>query len=230
MKHIRQLSALVMTGVVAASLLVTAGPASAALGDPTVWFVHGVPGATVEVCVNGMPAKDGFSYRQKFSSVMPAGDYTFALYADGANCIGTPIDVANITRTLETFGNYTIVAGVDDQTGNVRFFWFTNNVANVRRGMSRVSIRPVAVAPAVNVFMNKVKVTDPALAQGDSKTVQQPWGDYATRVKVAGVGTTLLGPVTLSFANKTAVQLFVVGNSTTGFRFLRITQGVSTSI
>ena len=167
MKRIRLLSALVMTGIVAASVVVTAVPSSAQVGDPTVWFVQGVPGATVEVCVNGVPTKDGFGYRQTFSmSQMPIGDYTFALYADGANCTGTPLDDASLTHTVGT-GNYTIVAGVDAQTGRVRFFWFRNYMAQLRTELTRVVIRPIGVAPAVNVFIDKVRVTNPALAQED---------------------------------------------------------------
>ena len=115
MRRMRRLSALVATGVVVASLFATAGTASAAPGDATLWVVHGVPGATVEVCVNGAPAKEDFAYRQKFSTLVPAGDYTFALYANGANCTGTPIDQADITRTVAMDGNYTIVAGVSNR-------------------------------------------------------------------------------------------------------------------
>lgn len=226
MRRMRRLSALATAGMVMASLFATAGTASAAAGDATLWVVHGVPGATVEVCVNGAPAKEDFAYRQKFSAALPAGDYTFALYANGANCIGTPIDTASITRTLLMDGNYTIVAGVSAQTGKVRFFWFSNNVANTQRGKFRLSIRHVAVAPAVNVFMNKARITDPALMQGASKTVQLPWGDYVTRVKKAGSSTTVLGPVTRSYESRTAVQLYIVGNSTEGYKFLRINQDV----
>ena len=136
MRRMRRLSALVATGVVVASLFATAGTASAAPGDATLWVVHGVPGATVEVCVNGAPAKEDFAYRQKFSTLVPAGDYTFALYANGADCMGTPIDMATITRAVAMDGNYTIVAGVSTQTGKVRFFWFSNDVANTSVGSS----------------------------------------------------------------------------------------------
>jgi Domain of unknown function (DUF4397) len=226
MNRMRRLSALVAAGVVAASLLATVGTASAAPGDATLWVVHGVPGATVEVCVNGAPAKEDFAYRQKFSTQVPAGDYTFALYANGANCTGTPIDEASFVRTLAMDGNYTLVAGVHAKTGKVRFFWFSNDVANTQRGMFRLSVRHVAVAPAVNVFMNKVRITNPALTQGDSKTIQLPWGDYVTRVKKAGTATTILGPVTRSFERKTAVQLYIIGNATVGYRLLRIDQDV----
>jgi hypothetical protein len=226
MRRMRRLSALVATGVVVASLFATAGTASAAPGDATLWVVHGVPGATVEVCVNGVPAKEDFAYRQKFSTLMPAGDYTFELYANGANCTGTPIDTATITRTVAMDGNYTIVAGVSAQTGKVRFFWFSNDVANTQRGKFRLSIRHVAVAPAVNVFMNKTRMTVPALTQGASKTVQLPWGDYVTRVKVAGTSNTILGPGTRSYESRTAVQLYIIGNSTVGYKLLRIDQDV----
>jgi hypothetical protein len=225
-KNMRRLSALVTAGVVVASLFATVGTASAAPGDATLWVVHGVPGATVEVCVNGAPVQEDFAYRKKFSAALPAGDYTFALYANGANCTGTPIDKANITRSLVSDGNYTIVAGVSAQTGKVRFFWFSNNVVNTKRGMFRLSIRHVAVAPAVNVFMNKTRMTVPALTQGVSKTTQLPWGDYITRVKVAGKSTTVLGPVTQSYEARTAVQLYIVGNATVGYRFVRINQDV----
>ena len=226
MRRMRRLSALVATGVVVASLFATAGTASAAPGDATLWVVHGVPGATVEVCVNGAPAKEDFAYRQKFSTLVPAGDYTFALYANGANCTGTPIDEANITRTLAMDGNYTIVAGVSNATSKVRFFWFTNDVANTMRGMFRLSIRHVAVAPALNVFMNKTRMTVPSLTQNGSKTLQLTPGDYVTRVKVAGSSDTIIGPLTRSYERKTAVQLYIVGNSTVGYRFLRIDQDV----
>ncbi len=226
MNRMRRLSALVSAGVVVASLFATAGTASAAPGDATLWVAHGVPGATVEVCVNGASAKEDFAYRQTFSAALAPGDYTFALFANGANCTGTPIDTANITRTLAMDGNYTIVAGVSAQTGKVRFFWFSNDVANTQRGKFRLSIRHVAVAPAVNVFMNKARITNPALTQGSSKTVQLPWGDYVTRVKKAGTATTILGPVTRSFESRTAVQLYIVGNASVGYRLLRINQDV----
>jgi FlaG/FlaF family flagellin (archaellin) len=225
MRRMSRLSALVTAGVMVASLFAAAGTASAAPGDATLWVVHGVPGATVEVCVNGLPAKDDFAYRQKFSTLLPAGDHTFALYANGANCTGSPI-AADFTRTLAMDGNYTLVADVSNQTGKVRFHWFSNNVANTNRGMFRLSIRHVAVAPAVNVFMNKTRMTVPALTQGASKTVQLAWGDYVTRVKVAGTSNTILGPGTRSFESRTAVQLYLVGNSTVGYKFLRIDQDV----
>ena len=226
MRRMRRLSALVTAGVVMASLFATVGTASAAPGDATLWVVHGVPGATVEVCVNGAPAQEDFAYRQKFSTALAPGDYTFTLYPNAANCTGTPIDTADITRTLAMDGNYTLVAGVSNQTGKVRFFWFANDVANTKRGMFRLSIRHIAVAPAVNVFMNKTRMTVPALTQGGSKTVQLMWGDYVTRVKVAGTSKTILGPGTRSFESRTAVQLYLVGNSTVGYRFLRIDQDV----
>jgi len=171
----RRLSALVTAGVVMASLFATAGTASAAPGDATLWVVHGVPGATVEVCVNGESAKEDFAYRQKFSTALTPGDYTFTLYPTAANCMGTPIDTADITRTLATDGNYTLVAGVSNQTGKVRFFWFANDVANTKRGMFRLSIRHIAVAPA---------------------------------------------------ESRTAVQLYLMGNPTVGYKYLRIDQDV----
>jgi hypothetical protein len=223
---VKRLSAILAAGAVAASLFATAAPAAAAAGDATVWVVHGVPGATVEVCVNGSPVKDGFTYRQKFSATLIPGDYTFALYADGSNCTGTPLGAANITKTLAMDGNYTIVAAQSVQTGKVRFFWFSNDLSNTQRGKFRLSLRHVAVAPAVNVYMDKVKQTPDGLKQGDSRTVQLPWGDYVTRVKPVGSKATVLGPVTLSFSARTAVQLYIVGNSTVGYKFLRITQDV----
>ena len=79
---------------------------------------------------------------------------------------------------------------------------------------------------AVNVFMNKQRMTNPELTQGSSKTVQLTVGDYITRVKPAGSSTTVLGPTTLSYATRTAVQLYIVGNSTVGYKFLRINQDV----
>ena len=74
--------------------------------------------------------------------------------------------------------------------------------------------------------MNKTRMTVPSLTQGASKTVQLPWGDYVTRVKVAGSSDTIIGPLTRSYERKTAVQLYIVGNSTVGYRFLRIDQDV----
>lgn len=226
MSHMRRLSALATAGVLMASLFATVGAASAAPGDATLWVVHGVPGATVEVCVNGAAVKEDFMYRQKFSATLPAGDYSFALYANGANCTGTPIDNAAISRTLLMDGNNTIVAAPAAKSGKVRFFWFSNDVGNTPRDNFRLSIRHVAVAPAVNVFMNKQRMTNPELTQGSSKTVQLTVGDYITRVKPAGSLTTVLGPTTLSYASRTAVQLYIVGNSTVGYKFLRINQDV----
>jgi hypothetical protein len=43
---------------------------------------------------------------------------------------------------------------------------------------------------------------------------------------VARKSTTVLGPVTRSYEARTAVQLYIVGNATVGYRFVRINQDV----
>ncbi len=108
----------------AAGVMLVAGavPAHAADGDAQLSVLHGVPGLTVDVYVNGDLTLDDFE---------PA--------------IG-PIDL-----TLEDGMNYTAAAHLDAE-GTPTASLFTNDISNTAAGEGRLTVRHAAAAPAVDIL------------------------------------------------------------------------------
>ena len=214
---------LLVSGLVGLSLLSTAGVASAQGADATLHVLHAVPGANVDVCVDGTEVRSGFTYKQRFTAELPAGEYRVVVRAAASGeCTGARVKGATVT--LEAGKNYTAAAGLS-KDGAVKLFAFANDVRDLRAGIARVEIRHVAAAPRVDVWVDG----SPAirkLANGDEAKVKLPAGDYTVRVAPAGTRTTVIGPRTLDLSGGMAYQVFATGNADAGYNFLVLAQRV----
>src|SRR6188472_1916545 len=85
-------------------------PVGAADTQGTLAFVNGIPGRTVDVCLNGKEIKTGLGYGKAVSkSVVGLGQKTLKFYGtDPRRCRGAV--VAQETFTLATGDDLTIVA------------------------------------------------------------------------------------------------------------------------
>jgi hypothetical protein len=207
----RTIGLIAAMSLAAAALLV---PTSAAAADATVWVLHGVPGATVDVCVNGGEVASNFEYEDSFSAMLPAGTYTASIHAaNPGECAGALIK--SKTVDVASGKNYTLAAGLN-QGGKVRIFAFANKVGDMKDGVARIQVRHIAAAPQVDVWLNGA----PAItnfANGEEVTARVPKGKYKVAVALKGTDTVVIGPYTFDLKPHTAYQIFATGTGDAGY-------------
>jgi hypothetical protein len=209
-----------VAGALAMGLMVA--PASAA-AKAKLWVLHGVPGAKVDVCVNGSEVKSNFTYKQKFSADLPAGTYKVRVRAASAGeCMGDVILKAN--PELKAGKNYTAVAGLD-AAGSPELFLYKNDVSRTDGKNARVSVRHTAAAPKVDVWVNGSKLLK-GLPNGGSRTLQVPANAYTVKVAPKGTTTVVIGPRTFDVKANNAYQIYATGNGDAGYIFQVLAQPV----
>jgi hypothetical protein len=215
----RTIGALV-TGALAVGLM--AAPATAA-STAKLWVLHGVPGAKVDVCVNGDEVKSNFTYKQRFSADLPQGTYKVRVRAASAGeCKGAVILKAD--PKLMAGKNYTAVAGLNER-GAPALFLFKNDVSPTDGKNARLSVRHTAAAPKVDVWVNGSKLLQ-GLPNGGSRTLQVPAHDYTVKVAPAGTTTVVIGPRTFDVKANNAYQIYATGNGDAGYIFQVLAQPV----
>ena len=195
-----------------ATVALTAGPASAA-DEAQLSVLHGVPGLTVDVWVNGERTLDDFEPGELAGPLdLPAGTYTVAITAadaadDSAPAIG-PVDL-----TLEASTSYTAVAHLD-ASGDPTATLFTNDTSTTKPGEGRLTVRHVAAAPGVDVLAGTDAVIT-NLENPDEKVLNLPAGTVPA--SVVATGTTepaLLGPADVAVTEGTNTILYAWGDAT----------------
>jgi Domain of unknown function (DUF4397) len=212
---------LMTAGFVAASIVIAGAGSAAAAGKATLNVLHGVPGAKVDVCVNGAEAKSNFTYKQRFAAQLPAGKYDIKVRAASpGTCKGAVILKAS--PTLKAGKNYTAVAGLNPK-GAPKLFLFGNDVRKTDAGNARLTVRHTAAAPKVDVWVNGSPFLH-GVPNGASWTGQVPRDDYTVRVAPAGTTTTVIGPRTFGLSAGMAYQVYATGNAKAGYIFQVIAQ------
>lgn len=195
--------------------------AAVAAPNATVWVLHGVPGATVDVCVNGAEVASRFEYANRFMAELPAGTYKVAIRAaEPGDCTGALVKRREVS--VEARGNYTLLAGLSG-AGSVRIFAFVNDISATGTGEARVQVRHTAAAPAVDVRVNGgVAIAD--LVNGEEATAALPKGSYDVDAVLAGTTTVAIGPRTFDLSRNMAYQIFATGSGEFGYRFQVLAQ------
>ena len=129
-----------------AAALTLAGPAQAAESDAQLSVLHGVPGLTVDVWVDGERRLDDFAPGTLAGPLaLPAGDYELAITAADAADASAPV-IGPGKVSLAASGNYTAVANLDAE-GNPTANFFTNDVSQIDPGKGKLTVRHTAAAP-----------------------------------------------------------------------------------
>ncbi len=182
----------------AGALLVTgfAAPAFADGHDTAELSVlHGVPGLTVDVYVNGDLTLDDFEPGTLAGPLeLPADTYTVVIAADDSTDDSTPI-LGPVDLPLEAGMSYTAVAHLDEG-GDATVSFFTNDISETAAGEGRVTVRHTAAAPAVDIWAGGeplfTNLSNPDEVMGDV-----PADTYEVAVAAAGTDTVVLGPTDL---------------------------------
>lgn len=183
----------------------------------TVTVVHGVPGLTVDVYVNGALALPGFAPGTVTDPLeMPVGTYDIAIVAAGGDPAMPAISgSATVTDDL----NASVVAHLD-AAGGPTLSVFVNDVSDIMDDTARLVVRHTAAAPAVDVTLYdddgaQVGVLS-ALANPNEVQVEVPEDEYSATIAPAGTSTVVFGPAELDLEDEMSTIVYAVGSVADG--------------
>jgi len=168
-----------------AALMAFAIPAGAQEGSGNISVIHGVPGLTVDVFVNGELTIPDFEPGDVAGPLeLPAGDYDLAVSPAGAG-----LDAAVLTgaATVTDGLNASIVANLDAD-GNPALNIFVNDTSTVAAGEARLIVRHTAAAPAVDILLADGTPLFEGVENPQEGQVDVPAGSYDVEIAPAGAG------------------------------------------
>jgi hypothetical protein len=193
-----------------AAAIALAGPAQAAEGDAQLSVLHGVPGLTVDVWVNGDRTLDDFTPGTLAGPLaLPAGAYELAITASDAADASAPV-IGPVTVTLAASGNYTAVANLD-AAGAPTANFFTNDVSRIDAGKGKLTVRHTAAAPAVDVLAGGAPVIS-NLTNPNEQTLSLDPGTISAAVAATGTTTPVIGPADLTVSEGTHTVVYAWGS------------------
>ncbi len=210
------MNARILRGGMAAAVLV-AGVASAspafAADDAKLSVVHGIPGATVDVWVNGALTLDDFTPSTVAGPLsLAAGTYSVAITASDATSATDKVVLGPIDLPLGAGTNSTAVAflGTD---GKPTAKLFSNDISKTEAGKGRLTVRHVANAPAVDVLANGAAAIT-GLNNPDEKVLNLAEGTISASVVAAGTTTpALLGPADVPIKSGVNTIVYAYGSA-----------------
>ncbi len=202
-----------------ALVLTAAGSASAQTGDALVTVVHGVPGLTVDVYVDGARVLDDFTYKTITDPVsLPAGDHEIEVYAGDADPATAEPAIA-ATVTLPAGANASAVAHLAAD-GTPTLTPFVNDVSTLGAGEARVAVRHTAAAPAVTVVANDAVTIADGATNGMEAVATVPADSYSVDVTVTDGGAAVFSDVPLALNEGTLTMVYAVGSADAGYELL----------
>jgi len=200
-----------------------AGAAPTGTGNLSV--VHGVPGATVDVYVDGSLTIDDFTYGTVEGPLpLTSGSWLIEVMADGQNpASNTPLLAGTVW--LPSGGDTTAVAHLD-AGGTLALSVFQDDTSYTKAGQGRVVVRHTAQAPAVDVLAAG-GVLIPNLANGEEAQADVPAASYPITLNAAGTSTQAFpasGAVDLAIPSNKSVIVYAIGDL--GGAFTLVTQTI----
>ncbi|MGY1581143.1 DUF4397 domain-containing protein [Streptomyces sp. MN13] len=200
-------------GACALALAFTA-PATTALADEQdkamVSVFHGVPGLTVDVYANGDELLSDFKPGTVTDpKSLDAGTYDIQVFKAGQGPDGTPA----IEKEVEVpkGANATIAAHLSAD-GEPQLTAFVNDVSKVDAGKSRLTVRHVAAAPAVDVRAGGQPVFK-GLENPKQDSAVVDSGTVSADVVLAGTDTVAIGPADLDLKEGTSNIVYAWGSA-----------------
>lgn len=161
-------------------------------GSAKLSVLHGVPGLTVDVWVDGKLTLDNFTPGTLAGPLnVPDGDHKIAITGADATSADNPA-IGPVTVDLEEGRNYTAVAHLAAD-GAPTATLFTNDTSASPDGKGKLTVRHVAAAPAVDVLAGGTAVIE-GLTNPHQKTLTLKAGTVSASVAAAGTTDPLIGP------------------------------------
>lgn len=201
--------AIISAAVVLTTAFTAVGGAAAQTGDASVTVVHGVPGLTVDVYVDGQLALESFEPTTVTDPIALApGTHEVAIRAAGDPADAEPAISGEVS--LEAGQDASLVAhlGAD---GSPTLTAFGNDVSSIPAGEARLTVRHTAAAPAVDVLAGGQAIVS-GLENPNEATTTVPAGSYSVAVAPAGTTDPVLGPADLTLEAGTAYRVYAIGS------------------
>lgn len=200
-----------------AALTFTAATASAQ-DQTAITLVHGIPGTTVDVVVDGDVVVDDFQPGTTADLTTYAGQTLSNVEvldsSDDSVVIG-PI----VSLDIPDAGNWSIVAMLDD-SGTARLASFENNTSAVDAGNARLTVRHTADAGPVDVIVSGQRpITN--LSNGQSQELILPVGTVSGAQLAPTGGDPIVDIGDISLGADTNTVLYVVGSEDTSLTFIQ---------
>lgn len=201
--------AVLAAGVAGGLGMATAGPAAAA-DTGTVYVVHGIPGLTVDVYVNGKATLTGFKPGEVAGPLsLQAGSYDVAIRKAGQAATAAPAIDQNVA--LPAGANLSLVAHLS-AAGTPTLTAFTNPVAGLANGKARLVVRHTAAAPAVDVLAGGKPVFT-GLTNPNQQTADLAPGTVSAAVALAGTTKPVIGPADLALKSGQVTVVYAIGSA-----------------
>jgi hypothetical protein len=203
------LGAVLAAGVTGGLSLATAAPAAAA-ENGTVYVVHGVPGLTVDVYVNGKTVLTGFKPGEVTGPLsLPPGSYDVAVRKAGEATTAAP--AIDKTVTLPAGANVSLVAHLS-ASGTPTLTAFANPVGELANGKARLVVRHTAAAPAVDILAGGKPVFT-GLTNPNQQTADVAPGTVSAAVALADSTKPVIGPADLTLKAGQVTVVYAVGSA-----------------
>jgi hypothetical protein len=174
-----------LSALVAALVLALAPAAAAQTDGGQVTVIHGIPGLTVDVFVNGDETVPDFEPGDVAGPLdLPAGDYDLAIAPAGEG-----IDAAVLTgmATVTDGLNASIIAHLTE-AGDPTISIFVNDTSEIAGGESRLVVRHTAAAPTVDILLADGTELFTGVSNPQEGQVDVPAGSYDVEIAPAGAG------------------------------------------
>lgn len=202
--------ALFLALAVPASASTPAGGTTQEDGKASVYVFHGVPGLTVDVYANGKQLVPDFKPGTVTEpKSLDPGTYDIEVFADGEGPDGDPAIQKSVD--VPAGANATLAAHLDAR-GNPTLTAFVNDTSKVPAGKSRLTVRHVAAAPAVDVRAGGKPIVED-LTNPKEKSLEVAAGTVNADVVLAGTSTVAIGPVDLDLAEGANTIVYAWGST-----------------
>ncbi|MFE2022982.1 DUF4397 domain-containing protein [Streptomyces sp. NPDC059499] len=189
---------------------VIAAPASGTDDKAMVSVFHGVPGLTVDVYANGNELLGDFKPGTVTDpQSLKAGTYDIQVFEAGKSPDGTPAIQKEIK--VPAGANATIAAHLSAD-GKPQLTAFVNDTSKVDAGKSRLTVRHVAAAPAVDIRADGQTVFK-GLENPNEDTAVVNTGTISADVVLAGTDTVAVGPADLNLKEGTSNIVYAWGSA-----------------
>ena len=197
------------------------GTVVTAAADATVYVVHGIPDAVVDVALDGECVLHGAMYQdQAGPRDIPAGIHQITVsLTDPMNPCGGEV-VLDIPVQLVDGENVTAVAFLDD-TCQPTAAKFNNDFSRTNPGKARVTLHHTACAPAIDIAVAR-EMDDPFktlvqdFANGDQVTDELRPGEWYVTLSEAGSDVPAVGPTLVQLKPFRAYRVYAVGSVLAG--------------
>ena len=199
----------VLAGIAAAAAVALSGGTVAAQDAATVTLLHGIPGATVDVAVDGEVLLPGFEpgTTQDLSAFAGQTLMNVEVRAAGTEdvVIGPIAELA-----VPASGNWTVMAHLDAE-GTPAIASFENNTAPTADGEGRLTVRHTAAAPAVDLVVGDARPIKGA-ENGASAELALPAGEIAGAQIAPAGGDPIADVPTVNLAAGSNLIVYAVGS------------------